>query len=69
MRKTLQLVEKQAGNRAGMLASAALVQYGYARPVKQDFTRHNFSPDISLAGIMRRGHIFPVIRRFRGSSR
>jgi hypothetical protein len=55
MRKTLQLIEKQAGNRAGMLASAALVQYGYARPAKQDFTRHNFSPP----DIMRARSYFP----------
>jgi hypothetical protein len=43
MGKTLQTIEKQAGNRAGTLASAATVKYGYARPVKQDFTRLYFA--------------------------
>jgi hypothetical protein len=49
MRKTLQTIEKQAGKRAGTLASAALVQYGYARLAKQDFTRLYFAGPVLRA--------------------
>jgi hypothetical protein len=58
MGKTLQTIEKQAENRAGTLASAATVKYGYARSVKQDFTRPNFA-----------GPVWRVVSYFTGYSK